>query len=416
MATMQSSGIQLRKRNTELQASASAVKAKKRAAAETTNIPRYMIDLSLPPAERYRHVAEDFKCQIASLPILFDEVVQSIHPRISVSAVRSAARLLLRRLHDKEQNEELKGIRKVTGVRMYMLVAFNVLLDLFMGCTSGGFQITPENEDSRMLHFRTLDWGMDALRQIVVHLDFVRYPGGPVYASSVTYVGYVGVLTGVKEGLSMSLNFRPNHDASTQLANFRFYLHHLMVLFGFRPSISSVLRHILLSGDAPIQQHGASGQTLDSIKTFLPTLPTTAAYLIFSDGDETITMEKDHHTAVVKSSEDFIAITNHDEAEELEPEKMKSKRSESHKALEVTGMTELTEESISRKRCTTKQWERSRSKSSRVGSKAKAKGLERVTKLLKTYPITNEETHYAVVMDPKAGKVVWEMRYLEPLY
>ena len=414
MATMESSGIRLRKRNVELEASAPAVKAKKRVAAETSNIPKYVIDLSLPPAERYRHVAQHFKFQVASLPVLFDEVVQSIHPRISVSAVRSAAQLLLRRVYDKEQNEELKGIHNVTGVRMYMLVAFNVLLDLFMGCTSGGFQINPKNEDSRMLHFRTLDWGMDALRQIVVHLDFIQYPGGPVYASSVTYVGYVGVLTGVTNGLSMSLNFRPNHDASTRLANFRLYFHHLMVLFGFRPSISSVLRQILLPRGALIKQHGASAQTLESIQTFLPTLPTTAAYLIFSDGDKTITMEKDHSAALVKSSEDFIAITNHDEAEELEPEKMKSERSKSHKALEVAGMTELAQESISRKHCTTRQWEKSRLKSSRIGSKATPKGLEKVTKLLKTYPITNEETHYAVVMDPKAGKVVWERRYLEP--
>ena len=415
MAAMESSGHRLRKRNKELQEIAPTAKARQRAAAETSNIPRYVVDLSLPPAQRYRHIAEDFKHQIVSLPVLFDEVVQSIHPRISVRRVRSAAQLLLRRIHDKEQDEELKGIHNVTGVHMYMLVAFNVLLDLFMGCTSGGFQITPKDEGSRMLHFRTLDWGMDALRQIVVHLDFIQQSGGPVYASSVTYVGYVGVLTGVKKGLSMSLNFRPNHDASTRLANFRFYFHHLLVLFGFQPSISSMLRQILLPSGARIKQQGASGQTLDSIQTFLPALPTTAAYLIFCDGDRTVTMEKDHHTAVVKSAEDFIAITNHDEAEELEPEKMKNERSKSNKALEVTGMTELAQESISRKLCTTRQWERSRSTSSRAGSKAMPRGLEKVTKLLKTYPITNEETHYAVVMDPKAGNVVWERRYLEPV-
>ena len=116
MATTESSGIRLRKRNPDIQASAFAPKIRKRAAAETSNIPKYVIDLSLPPAERYRHVAEDLQRQVASLPVLFDEVVQSIHPRISVSAVRSAAQLLLRRVHDEEQNEELKGIPNVTGV------------------------------------------------------------------------------------------------------------------------------------------------------------------------------------------------------------------------------------------------------------------------------------------------------------
>lgn len=31
-----------------------------------------------------------------------------------------------------------------------------------------------------MLHFRTLDWGMDALRKVIVHLDFIQKPGGEV--------------------------------------------------------------------------------------------------------------------------------------------------------------------------------------------------------------------------------------------
>lgn len=48
---------------------------------------------------------------------------------------------------------------------MHLLVAFNVLLDLFMGCTSGGAKLSVED---RMLHFRTLDWGMDPLRKVIV--------------------------------------------------------------------------------------------------------------------------------------------------------------------------------------------------------------------------------------------------------
>lgn len=30
---------------------------------------------------------------------------------------------------------------------------------------------------------------------------------------------------------------------------------------------------------------------------------------------------------------------------------------------------------------------------------------------LTTYPVLNESTHYAVVMDPAEGKVVWAKRY-----
>lgn len=412
---MESAGLRQRDSEAWAHAGTPVGKATRRVDAGASNIPRYVIDLSLPPAKRYQHVAKAFKSQLASLPVLFDEVVQNLYPKISVGAVRSTAKLLLRRVHDEEQNEELKGIHTVTGIEMYLLVAFNVLLDLFMGCTSGGFRINPHDEDSKMLHYRTLDWGMDALRQVVVHLDFVHSSGGPICASSVTYVGYVGVLTGVKNGLSMSLNFRPNHDSSTRLANVQFYFHHLMVLFGFRPSISSVLRKCLLpSGDCSKRQE-TLGQTLASLQTSLPAVPTTAAYLIFSDGDWTITMEKDHRSALVRSGEDFIVIGNHDEVEELEPEKMKRDHDRSRKVSDATGMTDLlAEESILRKGCAVRQWEKSRTRSSRIGSRSATDGLKNVIKLLETYPIVNEETHYAVVMDPKAGEFVWAQRYLEP--
>lgn len=66
---------------------------------------------------------------------------------------------------------------------MYLLVAFNVLLDLWMSCTSGGARVSDSAGLETMLHFRTLDWSMDPLRKVVVHLDFVENPGGTVLAS-----------------------------------------------------------------------------------------------------------------------------------------------------------------------------------------------------------------------------------------
>ena len=145
--------------------------------------PRYTIDLSLPPRKRYQQVAMDFRPQTATLPILFDEVVQDVPANISAERVRWLARLLLRRVYNKEENEELRGIQETTGLEMYLLVAFNVLLDLLMGCTSGSVEVEDDDKNPKMLHFRTLDWGMDALRKIIVHLDFVEKPGGEVIVS-----------------------------------------------------------------------------------------------------------------------------------------------------------------------------------------------------------------------------------------
>jgi hypothetical protein len=90
---------------------------------------------------------------------------------------------------------------------MYFLVALNVLLDSFLGCTSGGVLTRPQSSagssdrSERMMHFRTLDWGMSPLRNVLVVLEFVRSKSKEpekVLARTITYAGFVGVLTGVR--------------------------------------------------------------------------------------------------------------------------------------------------------------------------------------------------------------------------
>src|SRR5437667_8322236 len=109
--------------------------------------------------------------------------------------------MLLRRVHSSEETAELVGIADAAGVRLHHLIALNTFLDALMGCTSGGARISEGRnksgkEGERMLHFRTLDWGMDELRGLVVRLDFVK--DGRQLGSNLTYVGFVGVLTGIR--------------------------------------------------------------------------------------------------------------------------------------------------------------------------------------------------------------------------
>ncbi|KAL2037743.1 hypothetical protein N7G274_009468 [Stereocaulon virgatum] len=377
--------------------------------------PIYTIDLSLPPVKRYQHVATDFKEQTAALLPLFDEIVLGMKPDAEVGRVRRIARLLLRRVYYDEETEELRGISEACGIELWLLVAYNVLLDLFMGCTSGAAKVDDGQGGKKMLHFRTLDWGMDPLRKVVVQLDFVEKPGGEVIASSITYVGYVGVLTGVRKGLSMSLNFRPNHDRSTWLANFQFYFHHILVLLGFRPSISSLLRQQLLPSQKLSRYSTAAKPTLESIERTLPSIGTTAAYLIFSDGNRTITMEKDHHAAIVISSRDFIVATNHDAAEETSPNSQSQSEPDSSNSLEATGMQGLVDDSMHRKALAKNLWNRSLRKTKRGTSHQELITKNTVVDWIGTYPISNEETHYATILDPMAGNVAWTERYTEPL-
>ena len=382
--------------------------------------PKYTIDLSLPPANRYQHVAKDFTKEIESLPGLFDEIVGQLSPNISVSTVRKLAHIFLRRVHDKEQTEELRGLHQITGVDMYLLVAFNVILDVLMGCTSGGVRVKDGHAETKMLHFRTLDWGMNPLRKVVVEYDFVEKAGGRVIATTITYLGFVGFLTGVRKNLSVSLNFRPTHDSSNWLASVRFYSHHLLVLFGIRPAISSILRQVLIPTSNSPSNVKSLGGDLDSIERNLPSMKTTATYLIFSDGDRTITMEKDNHTAVVRSSTEFVVTTNHDQADELRPKSEIAAQDASGRTLQVTGMEGIVEDSIVRKEAAVGRWEKYTKAVKRAsGNSSKNQPIylttPKVVEWVESYPTANEETHFAVVMDPKEGKMIYARRYLDPI-
>ncbi|KAL2220315.1 beta subunit of N-acylethanolamine-hydrolyzing acid amidase-domain-containing protein [Thermoascus aurantiacus ATCC 26904] len=455
--------------------------------------PVYKIDLSRPPSLRYVELATLYRDQLRSLTALFDALVRAIYPTIPLGLVRGLARLCLRRLYTAEETEEIRGISRATGIEMYLLVSFNVLLDLLMGCTSGGVRVKAgEDMQTKMLHFRTLDWGMDALRSLLVQLEYIRSPETEkVLATSITYVGFVGVLTGVRKTLSVSLNFRPTHNASSWSANCSFYFNHLLVLLGVRRSISSLLRQCIMP--APPRQSDRSSRSLSwyrrrsspsesqppslaYIEAYFPSLPTTAAYLIFSDGASTVTMEKDYRTAVVRSSSAFIVATNNDLEPDAPPtEEVAEGKRQSHAGLgvisgEIESVADIIEDSNLRRECMQANWDKKVRKAERARrrdhdvsqgiqhrhdpakrTRASARMTEdeldqksnrplstddtvkskgdasndvdpgdvaatdcEAIQWLSTYPVTNETTHFAVIMDPTEGKVAWVRRYLEP--
>ncbi|KAL2276265.1 hypothetical protein FJTKL_01029 [Diaporthe vaccinii] len=191
------------------------------------NPPRLTINLSLPPEHRYDQAASLMK-QHLDLPRLFNSLLDDLTGPAIAAVLKIPIHLFMRQLHSDEEDAELGGISRATGVPRALLVMFNVFVDMLMGCTSGGARVTmPEHEEgdssrgcpegstpagagewstSCMLHFRTLDWSGAKLRRIIIELDFVASEGGPVVARTLTYFGYVGVLTGVRRGLSVSLN------------------------------------------------------------------------------------------------------------------------------------------------------------------------------------------------------------------
>ena len=259
------------------------------------------------------------------------------------------------------------------------------------------------------------DWGMDPLREVVVQLHFVREPKGPIIARTLTYVGYTGVLTGVIPGLSMSLNFRAEHESDTYCKNLKYFKHCLMVLLGRRPSISTALRDCLFS------EGEKDKPSLNSAVDQLRSVRTPAAFLILSDGDETVVMEKDLEQAVVYRSNDFIAATNNDAKHDpSEPFQLRDSEKDlliDRKLRLRTAFEHLIAESVDRKQCMKDKWEaackryRRKHSQSREGETDLSEGD--IIRWINEWPITNEATHFACIMDPTSGEIIWAKRRIE---
>jgi hypothetical protein len=263
-----------------------------------------------------------------------------------------------------------------------------------MGCTSGAARIRDEKGD-RMQHFRTLDWGMDKLRKLVVRLEYVN--GEERVGTAVGYVGFVGVLTAVRKDLSISLNFRPNRDCSSFGANVAFYWHLFLVLMGFRAAVASTLRSSFFEMQKELTERAHGLSTVNS----------TACYVTLCDGDSAIVLEKDLKSARIREESDFITVTNHDLAyEQVNGEDVNWNRT----SARVTGIEDFVADSTNRKNKVCNLW---KSAVARNGGR-KAIDQKTVQKWMEVDPIKNESTHLALVMDPKMGKITYLKRYLEP--
>ncbi|KAL5327178.1 hypothetical protein ACEPPN_004870 [Leptodophora sp. 'Broadleaf-Isolate-01'] len=378
-------------------------------------IPTYRIDLSLPPAERYVKLAKDFASEMQAMTSLLDEVLHLVIPWLWLrKLVEWLASIFLCRVHSVEETEELKGIAKASGVDLYFLIALNVLLDSLLGCTSGGVMTSlgKKGEDrKRMMHFRTLDWGMDPLRSVLVILEFVRSESpNPkmVIGRSISYAGFVGMLTGVRKSLSVSLNFRPTHSCSTLALR----KHQLLVLLGFRPSVCSIIRSMI--APSGIEQP-ASDLSLEDQLLAIPRYRCPPCYLVLSDGISTAVIERDLDSTGVQIDKEFIIVTNNDAKHDSLPNVTGKK----DKSALVLDMEQWIQESSERKACVWKKWcgvkTRLRQKLIKEGVKAEdlthdgwaSVKYKTLQDWLRAYPVQNECTHFMCIMDAQEGEIVF---------
>src|ERR1700761_1268236 len=196
------------------------------------------------------------------------------------------------------------------------------------------------------------------------------------------------------------------------MSNIKHIYHVLCVLFGFRRSIASTLRLMMIPPTRSKWSFWKRAWKPPSYFDLLDSIPkmrSTSCYLIFSNGDETSVIEKDRVTGLAYASNTFIAATNSDRLIDGTPDAAKDAATA---VPDVTGMKDVLEESNHRRNKLEKRYTRLVEhirRSNREIRNNEQVCLEQydVEHLVGMYPTTNECTHFAVIMDPKANDISW---------
>lgn len=200
-------------------------------APDWNSIKRATINLDLAPTDRWTALATEYKEGIFNMVTEFvDHLKKFPGTRWEdfLTYVDVNQDMILNRMPN-GYGDEIRGIQKATELEMSSLLAFNLGYEIMGFCTS----VTAQDTNGHMYHGRNLDFGLflgfnasagpnenfqwtntDLLRQITVTTDFTR--GGQILYSSVSYVGYIGLLTGVRKGgvtVTVDTRFDENYDA-----------------------------------------------------------------------------------------------------------------------------------------------------------------------------------------------------------
>ncbi|XP_063684632.1 acid ceramidase-like [Bolinopsis microptera] len=183
---------------------------------DDTKLSTVVVNLNKAPEHRWDEAITPYKADIVSL---IETITDNVNKYV-LEVADIAFDLLLQTLPDPYKSE-IKGVAKILGLPEGQVVLYNIFYELFTVCTS----IIEEDSNGQLYHARNLDFGLflgwdnandtwlmsERLRKIVVNIDFQR-DGKTVYQSA-SFLGYVGLLTAVKQPLfTLTINERFNKE------------------------------------------------------------------------------------------------------------------------------------------------------------------------------------------------------------
>ncbi|XP_076064702.1 acid ceramidase-like [Oratosquilla oratoria] len=179
-------------------------------------MPTYIINLDLPPEERWKELITNKKNKIAAVTSYVESLVRyafgdKVYSIIDRNLLKVAASL------PSPYREEIQGIAKYSDLPVSYITLYNIFYEAVSLCTS----IVTQSKDGRIYLGRNLDTGVflgwdsknttwrvsEMLRPLTVQLEW-RKENATVF-KSINFAGFIGVLTAMKENnFSLSVNRR----------------------------------------------------------------------------------------------------------------------------------------------------------------------------------------------------------------
>jgi hypothetical protein len=240
--------------------------------APRSDIPHYVIDLDLPPADRWREIIQQYRPYWTQMieemwhefedlhgehfesegsfeqPIPVEPIAAAVVTQTSISATKAKKRKKPPKLTAAQKAalaaakhaehvafatklasqlmvafraqglaayaEELESVAKAAGIGLHELVLLNLSYEAHGGCTT----ILAPTSSGAVLMGRTLDWQQPMLKDLTIELSFQR--NGKLLYRATSFAGFLGIFTGHKpNAYAVAVNFRCADDEEEEEEN-----------------------------------------------------------------------------------------------------------------------------------------------------------------------------------------------------
>jgi acid ceramidase len=185
-------------------------------------IPWVDVNLDTPPQDRWTHIVTPWK---NGMQAVINQVLSLLKPK-TAAVIEKIINMDETRILERfggEYGQELKGISTATGIDLAWVTVMNFVYEITGMCTS----IVAQDNMGNILHARNLDFGVfdgynfhndtwdltNKLREVLFNARV--YKGGKLLYNMTSFAGYLGLLTGSKQGafsLSVDSRFDANLD------------------------------------------------------------------------------------------------------------------------------------------------------------------------------------------------------------